>query len=316
MVRAIVGVVAGVAIIGSAHAAFPASYPYENELLEVGVPLAATPSHTFDDTDPGGYFYTYGMNTEGIPDGELGTWSYGVSGMIAHRLVVHQGLTPGPSPLLPKTLFNCTFRVIDKEWKVMSVESFLGVVGSETICEGCCEAMYGLPSFWDYEPKENTHEKLLFFQENGMCEYNIDENLYCTYADLGFHQYCNEQFVSETERSHIAVCYDALYQYFMNCKVFASGGTAGEANYEPTSYFEESSPSEMMAWDGVQRTNDKVCHPMSYYYPQMAKQASESESSESGGASEASKASSASTVDSSIAIGSISLALFTLMFSL
>merc|ERR1711865_793966 len=157
-----------------------------------------------------------------------------------------------------------------KDFKLASKTTWIGEIGSETVCTDCCEDQWGTLVFWSDEPNLSWIDQQVDIYTQGMCGEMYDEDTLCTYFNNGLPQ-CIENFISHTERLHVGGCYDLYTHYLESCKVYSLEGIPRKGKWEPESYFDGSSAQEMNAWRSLWETPDKVCHPYSYYHPETAK---------------------------------------------
>jgi hypothetical protein len=257
----------------SAHAAYPASYPFENESLVPVAPRASTPSYTFDESDPGGYVYyhVYTLTEVTVPFALFGT-----TGMGRHYQAFY-GMT---TDLLPPSWFNCTDFGL-----MLGPGSYLSEIAGITMCDpdNCCPKVHGLYTFWDsaFDPEEYESETEVY--ELGQCSEPYFEDLFCGLFDRGLSGgWCIDYAPSEDEREVMFPCYDSVVRYYFNCVLYKTAGFVYDKSVEPQNYYDSSTGDEQISQAGVYRRPDKVCHPYSYYYPESSSSAS---GSSSGGSS-------------------------------
>lgn len=278
--------------IGFASAAYPSEYPFENESVVPAAPRASTPSFTFDDTDAGGYIYTYAyMKT--ITEDELGTFCFFNSLFWAHQLVIRSDL----APVLPDSNFNCTAK-----GNFLGPASYFGTVADVKICEEgqCCKDWWNVLTYWNQdEPYQPYYDTIGKVYEDGGCDEMFGEHVYCMFMNSGQSQGCAEQYVTLTERQVLNPCYDSIWHHYSGCKLYTISGYIFRPSTEPVAYIEDSSADEVNAANGLYFCPDRVCKPYSYYYPEFAKSASsssESDSGDSGNSADSGDSSSASTL--------------------
>lgn len=255
---------------------YPAEYPFENEKSVVPVPMPASPSFTYDDADPGGYYYTYFFLLTEIPE-----FPYCFAGMGAeyYSAVIRREVEDRP-PRLPFDTYNCTLKGSDF---VLSAASFPGdIVGSQVSCEKegeCCAQWYGTPAFWDGAEDTWMKDFMNAEWEAGVCSGDWTEQIYCLLMDQSATTNCYEYVVDQSARinDRLSGCYDQRYYNVAQCPVYMETGLKYEGN-EPPAYFEESSANELNAHTSMWINPDKMCLPYSYYYPEFAKSGSESSS--------------------------------------
>lgn len=271
-------------LAGFSAASYPAEYPFENESMVPAVPLAATPSWTFDEADPGGYLYTFGYKLDITED--MLPFTYGMTGFSSHMNVVRSDLPP----VEELSRWNCTAM-----GNALGPYSYFGVVADVKICdEGqCCEGSWGANTLFDVSsPYGPYYDDVGKTEEDGGCQDMFDENVYCTIMSAYHNWACLNQFVSTTEREFVYPCYDSFYNHYMSCTLYKNVGTMWRPELEPEAYLAQSSAEEINAANAVFWTPDHVCHPYSYFYPDSAKiTSSGSESAESTEASESAESS-------------------------
>jgi hypothetical protein len=268
-------ILAALLAAGYATAAYPSTYPFENESLVPAAPREATPSWTFDDADAGGYVYTF-MYKYVVTEEEIPKFCFLGNGAWAHQLVVRSEV----APLHPYTIFNCT----EKNY-ILGDYSFLGEVAGQKICEQgeCCKEYYDTVTYWALdEPYIPYYEAVASVYEDGACTEMFGEEVYCPWMSSGQQWGCIEQFVSLTDRMVLYPCYDSFYNFFMGCQLYKVSGYMWRSENEPAQYVEDSSAEETNAGNSVYFCPDHVCRPYSYYYPEYAKSDSSSVGSGSG----------------------------------
>lgn len=260
-----------VAFFCGAEAAYPTTFPFENEKLQVAVPLASTPSYKFDEDDPGGYFYTHVI--EKVLDEADIEAGYCTSSSGALMFAYASFNYP---PVLNKIIYNCTRgeneKIMDKQ--------FLGQVGTDKICEvnNCCKDLIGLPgTSLVSEPKVQTYSTWSEIKSSGSCPEAMSEEMYCTIFSYGLSKTCMEQWVSVTDRLFVFPCYDTFVNYIQSCKLYKLTGYYLPM-YEPEDYWSKQSGEQNTAVTGLWDMGDKVCRPYSYFYPEFALADSSSDS--------------------------------------
>jgi len=249
--------------------AAPTTFPYENEAFVPADMLASTPSYTYDETDPGGYMYSttlFHVVTEAdLPFCAMRT------GSAAYLLVNTFGAPPhyGTSQIVS---FNCTAKDL-----VFASADYTGTVAGNTICKAgeCCSGLYGKVKFG--ADQLTWHSWLDDRSAAGICG-PIEENVYCTLAGGDALMNCIEYVTSPDTRLEIGTCGQTIVMYMMECKVFLTTYTRIYVT-EPPIYIDASTLEENMANDAFSKSQDKLCHPHSYYFPAGSSSTSASESS-------------------------------------
>lgn len=265
---------------------YPAEYPFENELTAPPAPRAQTPSYTFTDGDVGGYIYTYAYMRSEIKDFPF-SFHYNSHFNCWGLVNLHDAPIVNGYPLRDVQVYNCTAK---GDAFLLSEETFPGIFKGETVCEKgeCCNQWYGTYGFWGGDaPDTWMLDKTETEYDTGTCSDGITEPMYCLMGEWWSHAGCIEAFVSESERvnSRVVPCYDISVHWYFSCPVYKVAGIIFD-DREPAVYNEESSPEENTAHSSFWHTQDKVCHPYSYYFPDFAKTSSTSTASTASTASE------------------------------
>lgn len=254
---------------------YPTVFPFENEAVEIGAPFAATPSHTYDETDAGGYHYTYLYELNEFPFlpiclKETGYWYYG--------LVILYEIESRP-PVRSTTYYNCTLKGPDY---IIQAAAFPGDIDNEKVCEQgeCCVDWVGTEGFWG-GAVEDSYGKEWYETEAqaGICGADWTESLYCFSMGFDSHNACQSTIVTPGTRinNRVTGCYDTKVHFFLGCPVYVEAGFKYDSN-EPANYYEASTPDQLIATGSIHLIGDKLCKPYSYYFPQYAKTASANES--------------------------------------
>lgn len=278
-------VIAGV-LIASASAAYPTTYPFENEAYVPENLPASTPSLTYDDTDVGGYFFTYHYNGDLHQGTAEMPYAFTANGCWAYGFVKNFGAPP----VLSVSTWNCSLKGI-----FFGDDDFTGLVNGDKVCDvgSCCSEYVGKVKYSD--DQMDWHTWLNDKSAAGLCG-DVPEAEYCIYVAGNFNVNCFEYILSVTERLVTFPCHDNANLFWLSCQVFKSMGWniyyVEPPIYEDLMTVEQSFTSQAMVLQP-----DRVCHPYSYYNP----------------ASSASSASSGKTSSISSSISSSSAAMvFTL----
>jgi len=244
-----------------AQAAYPSEYPFENELVVPPSLIAATPSNTYDADDPGGYVYAYGYTRTEL--GELPTTQW-MQGMISHMQVAYE--LPA---LYPVEGSNCT----GKGRGIIGPDSFLSNLGGEEVCKPgqCCKMLWGQYSYLVSEIAEGAYDWENGNLLDGLCDGAFVEEVFCTIFDRFHTVACHEYYLSDTERSFVFPCFDYIFRFYMDCKLYKNTGFEWDPNVEPASYWALNSPAELNSHYANFRRSDRVCNPYSYYVPEASK---------------------------------------------
>jgi len=273
------------ALSGTASAEYPAAYPFENESTEWTLPPASTPSLTFDDEDPGGYFYTYIVAKTEIEAGVA--WEN--NGSHQYLFVVDWEI----DPFYPSAHYNCTTGK-DKHYFDENTYGF-DTVNGQKYCDSpkeCCAHLNGKVKYfgdgdmleYDLPDAEESHEQ-------GLCTESFHEGMFCSMFNDYAIVSCNEQIITDTDREIMSVCLDSILHYISHCPIFMSTKSISPGE-EPLSYLENMTVDEFNGWNAVRNFPDKVCTPYSYFFPETGKDADagkdDSENTDASGAAPAS----------------------------
>lgn len=289
----------------SSAATYPSQYPFENESLVPSTPRPATPSWTFDESDEGGYMYTYGYMFDFTED-LLPTFCFGNNGFYSHQMVIRAG----SPPINPAYIFNCT-----NNGHKLSANSYFGTVADVKICEEgeCCQDWWDTYTWYAQdEPYLPYYEDIGKAFTDGGCPEMFDEHVYCAIMASSQQLGCFDQYISLTDRMVVYPCYDDMYNHYSACTLYKVTGYFFRPQTEPVSYTEESSADEVNAMNALYFCPDRVCHPYSYYYPEYAKGSSSSGASGASGAS--GSESDSSSTDSGAAVFAVSSLLLAALF--
>lgn len=248
------------ALVAGVSAVYPATYPFENE-SEVPVQLpAATPSYTFDASDPGGYFYVYSYSAV-LDESDFarnGAYAFTANGSWMYGFVV--GFKA--APVLGDAMFNCTAKLLP----VLSSADFVGTVNSQKVCEAgsCCASSIGLPKFG--EDQMVWQQWIVDKSSAGICG-DITEELYCLYIQGHSQINCFEYVLSPTERLETFACIDVAWNYWLTCGFFKQSGVDFGYVLEPPMYIDLLSAEQTIVHQSVSVHPDHICHPTSYYEP-------------------------------------------------
>lgn len=270
-------VLAVAALLYTAEAAYPSSYPFENESVIPPGPIASTPSYSYDEEDAGGYVYTYGYTRE-LTD-EMIPFSFAnggkeeahVGGVIQYFMAFFQG-APAISPV---GWWNCSSRWNPETGLFFIIESgkFINTVAGIKMCEEgeCCKHLYGFPTFFGYAPREDDYTREAEFFEGGMCDDIFSYEVYCHLFDGGLDFACYDVNLSASDRLVVNACFDNYFRYLMQCKLYVTTGMKWDPAYDPESYTDSMSAEELNSWSALTTGRyDKVCNPYSYYHPESA----------------------------------------------
>lgn len=258
-------------LTASTLAAYPTTFPFENEAYTpVAVPTE-TPTFTYDASETGGYVY-FGAYTlqANAADKEVslavkGTLSDGDFPYEPHRNRFCEFLlvdTYGTPPILPDSLWNCSSKEI-----YYTPADYVGTVNGQSVCAPgeCCDFLMGHPKFG-----EDQLEWQPWLDEraaSALCE-DIDEVTYCIMIGGHFQINCFEYWISVTERlAGVLPCYDTWILYLLTCPIYKQSYTFMLV-WEPTSYVETLSAEEFITVDCVAFLQDRICKPYSYFYPE------------------------------------------------
>jgi len=255
--------------------AYPTSYPFENENIEVADILVETPSFTFEDaTDPGGYCY-YGVWALTLLGGDLTEDNFPMCWHNTGSIMWVMVKIYGAPPLMPQDTWNCTRNEL-----VFADQDFTGEVDGSKYCDQgeCCSHLIGKPKYGDDQMA--WHSWANDRSSSGLCQPLGTEVMYCLSVGGHYHLNCLGYLIGPNERLVDHPCFDSFIRYWRDCAVFRQ---AYAPNYsmglqEPVSYMDRMSVDEMMTWDGSMLYPDRVCHPYSYYFPSEGSTGTESSS--------------------------------------
>jgi len=237
--------------------ASPATYPYENEAFVPADMYASTPSYTFDETDVGGYMFTHTLDFV-ITDADI-PFCFMRTGM-AQYLIVNKFGAPPHYGTSQTASWNCTAKDL-----TLASADFTGTIAGNSVCTAgeCCSFTYGIVKFG--ADQLTWHSWLDDRSDAGLCD-PITENVYCLLAGGDTPLNCMEVFVSPETRLAVWTCGQAVVMYMMGCKVFK---TEYKRIYltEPPLYIDASTIEENISNDSFSKTQDKMCHPNSYFFP-------------------------------------------------
>lgn len=250
-------------------AAYPATYPFENEAFVPVGPPAATPSLSYDDEDEGGYiYYYYARASFDLTDEDFqsptmfgeetdAAWSPTQTGAVRYLLVV-QFSAPAD---LSADVWNCTGKNI-----VLAASDFTGKVNGQTVCAvgECCKGVYGMPKFG--EDQLTWSSWLNDRAAAAMCG-DIEEEMYCVAVGGDFQTNCFDYYLSPDSRLSTFICPDSYLMYYLTCPVFKQAYSTVYVQFESPVYLNRCTPEEQISSDAHYFTGDRVCHPYSYYHP-------------------------------------------------
>lgn len=257
------------ALAAVAKADYPAAYPFDDEDYVPPAIAASSPDHTFEDSDPGGYMYTYSYNYElKAEEFEIVTtaeepymgFQYG-SGFswTGHGCFMHSFFHSFDAPpVFPEGTWNCTARAV-----IYEQEHFPGIIDGKTICTDCCAWEVGKIGFsYDTNQWADWIETKV---KTGLCT-DLPELIYCVYSNAYTQNNCYEYVPSVDERYIVFPCYDVYTKYWLTCPAFKKVGFHTDWELEPAGYMEPLSIEESSNVHAFFAGMDRHCHPNSYYF--------------------------------------------------
>jgi len=275
----------GLAVVS---AAYPTTYPFENEAYVPPEMISGTPNFTYDNTDTGGYVY-YGMYKMKAFDGLLTDDDFPyfphANGYAYYCLVIVYGAPPA----LPISVWNCSSLTF-------ADSDFTGSINGQSVCNvgECCKHIIGKPKFGD--DQMDWHTWLEDRAAAAMCD-DIVETEYCILTGGHYQTNCLQYYLAPTDRLVMLPCFDHHMLYWLSCSVFKQSYTV-MLLHEPASYTDGLSNEDSIVSDVATSLGDHVCNPYSYYYP----------SSTSSNSSPSSESASVSASDDSSSSGTTALA--------
>jgi len=251
---------------GFASAAYPATFPFENESTEIVGPLAATPSDSYDEDDSGGYIYTYFYALTEVST----TDCFVNNGANRYRFKVQWGIPP----IMPTSQFNCTAKgpIFDED--TFDSDEFAGQKMCDDGPKSCCPQFRGEKKYRANTDAHMENDILMLegFQETGLCTETFHVGSFCSLFNDNAIFWCNEQILGDLERTiENTVCFDSWTHWLLdNCPVFSAAFPVLEG-LEPDHYMQSMSNAENIGWLGIHWLSDKVCLPYSYFFPETAK---------------------------------------------
>lgn len=242
--------------------AAPTTFPYENEAYVPPNMLDSTPDYTYLATDPGGYHYTHiwmvDLNTRDMPYCAMTTNCNQYTLVETYKL----------PPELPLDVFNCS-----KNGLTFDASVFTGVVNGlqkQTVCNlgECCQDYYGFPKFSD--DQLDWHNWLDTLSKTGRCSEPPTEAIYCALVNGHSHGNCFWRYQTPLEREIVLPCPDNYYHFWVeNCPVYRNVMVSYGLNPEPPIYYSQSSFEQTLLIELSVEENDHICHPYSYYNPDV-----------------------------------------------
>jgi hypothetical protein len=254
LIRALVAA----SIVAAVRAAYPTTFPFENESYVPPEIPQSTPGETYDPaTDVGGYLFFGPYMLVGF-DNNLTQDDFPYvchdNGFSRYILAVSYGAPP----VLPKQTWNCSVEIFGDE-------DFTGQINSQSICAvgNCCKQYIGLPKYSTDQMEWHSYTENRL--SSAMCS-DIDEEIYCLSVGGHFEVNCYQYYPSVDERLVMLPCYDFWLRYYLECKVFKSAYTWMLVS-EPPSYVDLITTEQAISIDVLTLLQDRLCHPYSYYYP-------------------------------------------------
>jgi hypothetical protein len=258
-------------MMGSVHASYPSTYPFQNEEMVPPALNEATPSYSFDESDTGGYIYTYhtnrDLNNDVYPFAFTGRdgWMYGF---------VH---VFGAPPLLPDSLWNCSAK---DDVGPFADADFTGKSGKQTVCksENCCKSLIdsGLPKYGN--DQMDWAAWLTDKVDTGLCGDIEIEEQYCIFTAGHMNTNCFEYIPEPASgaRPLTFPCHDVAVGYWLSCPAYKQGGFE-YYDLEPKNYDDNLTVEQYVVLNSVWLQPDRICHPKSYYIPSSPGPGSESD---------------------------------------
>lgn len=250
---------------------YPAWAPIENEEIIPPRWPASTPSHTYDDADPGGYIYTFAEKLKmfgGTLTSDDLPYCPCSNGFFMYLYVVIIEMQPMDDPLD----WNCT-----RLGYIFKHSDFTGMVAGTRVCNvgECCDGIIGHEKYSD-----DVSDYEAWFNDRvigSSCEIPM-EDMYCVYVGGDFSTNCQEYTPELLWRFYTIPCYDNQYLFNINCKVFTVEYPVAYKK-EPPMYYASISNDVLISNDAYQNLQDRVCRPNSYFNPSTSSTSSSSSSS-------------------------------------
>lgn len=269
--------VLAVFFIGNAAAQlYPDTHPFENEAVIPPAWPAATPSLSFDDSDPGGYIHVYAEQLKyfgGTITMDECPYCPCMNGFYMYLYVAIFEIPP----MDPPDDWNCT--LIGYFWKA---SDWTGVVAGERVCDvgSCCSTIVGEAKYSD---DTADYESWLNNRVEGSNCGTPTHDLYCLLVGGDFWINCLEYTPTPTDRVYTVPCYDNLFLFYSDCQLFSVEFPITYAK-EPPLYYGSLTVSETISVETYQLIQDKVCHPYSYFFPSSNSPAGADSGADSGAA--------------------------------
>jgi len=244
-------VLACILVFGTLHVKaipYPSTYPFD---VEYDLP-EATPSFTYDDTDPGGYFRTAlycdfnDQNYAALIEQRIFIphWD---CGFYMHRF--------NEISLLTKILSNCSTNNEIYEASTMQTNARYG----DTYAT--CDEYLG----WGAAYGGTTTEQLLNpAMALGGCGTPPEEIVCLTIVEAL--NYCPDYYLSPGERLQpLLPCPDGYTDFLTSCPSMVI--PFSNVGLEPESYYSQLSVTQTIWLQGIRLNADRLCHPYSYYHP-------------------------------------------------
>lgn len=246
----------------AAAAAYPTTYPYENEnFVPPNIAVVPEPNLTYDpETDTGGYVYYYavklGRFDGAVQDSDM-PYCDQKNGFCQYALV-NTFFCP---PEFPIQIWNCTTRNY-----IFDSADFSGMANGQKVCEvgACCSQYYGQVKFSD--DQMDWHSWLDDRNSAALCGDIAVEDNYCIWVGGDFQMNCIDYHLSALERLVVTACYDSFVRFYFDCTVFLSVYTPATIK-EPPAFQDGMSNEETIIHDSISFLQDRICFPYSYYYP-------------------------------------------------
>jgi len=244
-----------------ANAAYPSTFPFENESYKpdfAGMPTGP-PSKTYDDNDPGGYARD-GYAMIDLDDDCEWPWQLGCYWGWDHIFWKQWEVEVYG---LPAATWNCSVA-----GHTYAPSDFPGTLGTYTVdcgSDGCCEGWIGQLKFGTDQLEKQDGMAALY--AGGGCSM-VPEAVYCGVGDVQV-DLCMEYYTSKDTRSVMKPCPDtAIYYWLTDCKVFKAAGMFEDSevvNQEPASYLASLSSEQTLYVKALINLHEHMCLPVSYY---------------------------------------------------
>jgi len=262
------------ASVGSASAAEYPAWPMENEKVDI-IPIdilpEATPSFKFDEEDPGGYTrYAYTCQfKQPFVSGESNVFDS------CQPMLKQSEEWRNPNCSQSKT----TFELLKEEGK-----DVYDIVGhkmqldgtfskTETYCNKgeCCEYFNkkeaGVMFAFDYPGAMKRMDYAINIFKTKKCSTGNWYPSMCMRLFVN-NLWCMQNFLAPNKRHIIYPCPDAWLTWRLSCKLLvASTVNQAEAYFEPITYMSKVSTRIWEQMQAVAYAPDRVCTPLSYWYP-------------------------------------------------